>query len=129
MTRTKPTLFLLLAVVACAVSLAYTAPLQARSTAGALDGHWEAEITGDGGRTFTFSFDFQAHHDTLTGTVELSTRDDAQPITSGRIKGKNISFRGFGIWTGILAGSSLELTRELDYGKKQHMTAHRKAKD
>jgi hypothetical protein len=43
------------------------------------------------------------------------------------IKGNEISFSAFGLWTGKLAGKELSLTRELDYGKKQTMTARRTA--
>jgi hypothetical protein len=99
----------------------------AHATASAVDlsGHWEADVTGDG-RTFTFLFDFVTKGDTLTGTVGISSREDIFPITEGRIKGNTISFKAFGIWTGTLAGSDLKLTRGLDYGRKQQMTAHRK---
>jgi len=102
-------------------------PAHAAVAAIDLTGHWEADVTGDG-RTFTFLFDFvtNGRGDVLTGTVGLSTRDETFPITEGRIKGNAISFKSFGIWTGTLVGPDLKLTRELDYGRKQQMTAHRK---
>ena len=87
-------------------------------------GHWEADVTGDG-KTFTFLFDFQTKGDVLTGTVELSSQDRSFEIKNGKITGDTISFLGFGIWTGKLEGGELKLTRELDYGKKQQMVAHR----
>lgn len=92
-----------------------------------ITGHWEAPITGDG-KTFTFSFDFVAKGEVLTGSLELSNRDRTIPITDGRIDGNKVSFKGLGIWTGQLVGAELRLRRELDYGKVQHLVAHR-AKD
>lgn len=102
--------------------------LHAASAADRLPGRWEAEMTGDG-KTFSFIFEFKTKGDVLTGTVELSTQDRSFEIKQGKIKGNDISFTGFGIWTGTLEGDELKLTRELDYGKKQHMTAHRKSGD
>jgi hypothetical protein len=101
-----------------------SAPIVRANVAPDLTGHWEAPVAGDG-RTFTFLFDLVAKGDVLTGTVELSTQDRTFPITDGKINGSKVSFRGFGDWSGELVGQDLKLTRGLDYGKKQHMVAHR----
>jgi hypothetical protein len=93
-----------------------------------ITGHWEAPFTGDA-KTFTFSFDFVAKGETLTGTVELSTIDRTFPITSGTIKDKKVSFSAFGDWKGELVGEELRLTREIDYGRTQKMVAHRAPKN
>ena len=98
--------------------------LNAATVAERLQGHWEAEVTGDG-KTFSFLFDFKASGDKLAGTVELSVQDRSFEIKDGKINGDNISFTAFGIWTGRLEGNDLKLTRGLDFGKKQYMTAHR----
>jgi len=92
-----------------------------------ITGHWEADVTGDG-RSFTFLFDFATAGDTLTGTVELSTQDRSFSITHGKVSGNNVSFIAFGVWTGTLVGDELHLTRGLDYGREQKMTARRKPK-
>jgi len=89
-----------------------------------LAGHWEADMTEEG-RTFTFALELKPSGDILTGSVAISTRDRSFPITDGRIEGNSVSFIGFGKWTGTLRGDELALTRELDGGKKQRMTAHR----
>lgn len=93
-----------------------------------LQGRWVADVKGDG-RTFSFIFNFKTSGSALTGTVELSTRDDQFPIKNGKIEGNNISFIAFGNWTGTLEGNELKLTRGLDYGKKQQMIAHRSSED
>jgi hypothetical protein len=107
----------------CALFLA-AASLTAAPPQDRLSGHWEADMTGDG-KVFTFDFDFKAKGNSLGGTVELSTLDRTFPIQKGTIHGNTISFEALGLWTGELNGQELKLTRELDYGKKQHMTAHR----
>jgi hypothetical protein len=106
--------------------LPYSPSVHSSPTAQPADitGHWEAPVTGDG-KTFTFSFDFVAKGETLTGTLELSTQDRTFQITDGKIKGNKISFIGFGNWTGELVGKELRLTRGLDYGRKQDLVAHR----
>lgn len=92
-----------------------------------LTGHWEADVTGDG-KTFTFLFDFIQKGDSLTGTLGISTQDRTFPITQGKVRGNDLSFIGFGKWSGTLSGTDLRLTRELDYGRKQEMKAHRTPK-
>lgn len=87
-----------------------------------LNGHWRAEMTGDG-KTFAFIFDFKVKGEALGGTVGIASQDREFPI-SGTIKGSSVSFKGFGLWTGVLQGDTLDLTRELDGGKKQHLKAH-----
>ncbi len=99
--------------------------LNAGTVADRLSGRWEAEITGDG-KTFAIDFEFRTKGTSLTGTVELPFQDRSSEIQNGKIDGNRISFKGLGLWTGTLEGNQLALTRELDYGKKQHMTAHRK---
>jgi len=106
-------------LIPLASALLYSAP-----AAQQLQGRWVAEVKGDG-RTFSFIFNFKTSGSTLTGTVELSTRDDEFPIKNGKIEGNNVSFMAFGDWTGTLEGNELKLTRGLDYGKKQQMIAHR----
>lgn len=105
--------------------ITFSGPLGAATVAERLAGHWEAEMTGDG-KTFSFIFEFTAKGNALTGTVELSSQDRSFDIQNGKINGNAISFQAIGIWTGTLDGDQLTLTRELDYGKKQHMKAHRK---
>jgi hypothetical protein len=116
---------LLMRLCTVALLLGAGTMLDAAPPADRLSGQWEAEMTGDG-KTFSFDFDFKATGTVLTGTLELSTIDRTFPIKDGKINGNNISFEGFGRWTGTLNGPELTLTRELDYGKKQHMKAHRK---
>ena len=111
-------------LLAAFVPLSLTARHPARVAPADITGHWEAPVTGDG-KTFTFSFDFVAKGASLTGTLELSNQDRAIPITDGKINGSKVSFKGLGIWTGELVGEELRLTRELDYGKKQHLVAKR----
>lgn len=112
--------------VLCAIVLFIAAgtPLAAAPPADRLSGHWEAGMTGDG-KAFTFEFEFKASGNTFTGTVELSAMDRSFPIKDGKIRGNTFSFESFGAWTGEFDGQELKLTRELDYGKKQHMRAHR----
>jgi len=105
--------------------LVVTPLLCSASPADQLAGHWEAELQGEG-RVFTFIFEFKTNGDAVTGTVELSTQDRVFDITDGKIKGNSVSFKAIGLWSGTIKGDELDLTRELDYGKKQHMTAHRK---
>ena len=88
-------------------------------------GRWEAEVTGDG-KSFSFIFNFNTSGNTLTGTVELPVQDRTFDVKEGKISGNDISFKAFGNWTGKLVGDELQLTRGLDYGKKQYMKAHRK---
>jgi hypothetical protein len=45
-----------------------------------------------------------------------------------RFPGIRRSFQALGLWHGTLAGDHIDLTRELDYGKRQHLTARRLAK-
>jgi hypothetical protein len=99
--------------------------LGAATVADRLAGRWEAEVTGDG-RTFSFVFEFMTKGNILTGTVELPIQDRSFDIRNGKINGNGISFEAIGLWTGTLEGDQLTLTRELDYGKKQYMKAHRK---
>src|SRR5579864_4236945 len=89
-----------------------------------LAGHWEADVKGDE-QVFTFAFDFKTNGDVLTGTLGITSQTRTFEIKQGKIKGNAISFVGFGIWTGALNGEELSLTRELDDGKKQNMSAHR----
>jgi hypothetical protein len=100
--------------------------LHASPAADPFTGHWEANMT-DEGKTFPFVFDFKTNGDVLAGTVGLASQDRSFEIREGKINGNNISFTGFGIWTGTLNGGELNLTRELDGGKKQTMKAHRKS--
>jgi hypothetical protein len=89
-------------------------------------GRWTAQITGDS-KVFTVNFEFVVTGGVLTGTVGWPSQDKEFPIKDGTIKGKEIAFTGFGAWTGMLVGKELQLTRALDYGKKQKMDAHRVA--
>jgi hypothetical protein len=110
----------------CLISLfvAAATPLAAAPPPDRLSGHWEAELAGDA-KVFTIDFEFKVSGNTFTGTVEVSNIDREFPIKNGRIRGNAISFESFGTWTGEFDGQELKLTRELDYGKKQHMKAHR----
>jgi hypothetical protein len=87
-------------------------------------GRWTAQITGDS-KVFTINFEFVVKGGVLSGTVEFPSQDKEYPIEKGTIKGNDIAFDGFGIWTGRLVGKELQLTRGLDYGKTQKMVAHR----
>ena len=89
-------------------------------------GHWEAQLKGET-KVFIIDFHFIVTKDTLTGTVDAPWLDQSFPITDGHIEGADITFTAFGSWHGQLVGDELRLTRELDYGKKQQMVAHRKA--
>jgi hypothetical protein len=109
-------------------------PRVAQPTAGAgngqtsspIAGRWEADIQGDG-KMFTFEFDFDVRGDSLGGMLSLVGRDGEVPIT-GTVKGNAIHFEQFGLWDGVLEGDTLDLSRGLDGGKVQHMTAHRAPK-
>ena len=128
---TGPRLFSLVLAAALFLEPAPRAHATAAATGGAaavdLTGHWEAPVSGDG-RTFMFLFDFAQKGSVLTGTVEISTRDQSFPIADGRVDGSKVTFKGFGDWRGELSGEDLKLTRGLDYGKKQDMVAHRTPK-
>lgn len=113
---------------AVVLMLTLTLPVRSASIADHLQGRWVADMTGDG-KAFSFIFNFKVSGEVLTGTIELSTRDDVFPIKDGKIKGNDVSFNGFGTWTGTLEGNELRLTRGLDYGKKQHMVARRQGAD
>ncbi len=88
-------------------------------------GRWTAQINGDS-RIFPVNFEFIVKGQVLSGTVEFPSFDKEFPIERGTIKGNTIAFQSFGDWKGTLVGEELRLTRELDYGKKQQMVAHRR---
>ena len=122
MNRTR---MLRLIAFCAALLLIVVAPiLNASPAADRLAGHWEADVKGDE-QVFTFAFDFKTNGDVLTGTLGITSQARTFEIKQGKIKGNAISFVGFGIWTGTLNGEELSLTRELDGGKKQNMSAHR----
>lgn len=100
-------------------------PVSDRQTA-PLDGHWEAQITGDS-KLFTIAFDFVVKRNVLTGMVTLLSNDREEKIRDGKFDGTNVAFTALGKFTGKLVGKELRLTRELDYGKKQELVAHRTA--
>ena len=114
--------------ICVALLFAFAGQALQASPADQFSGRWQAPMAGEG-QTFTFVFEFKANGDVLTGTVGLASQDRTFEIREGKIKGNNISFVGFGIWTGTLNGDELSLTRELDGGKKQTMKAHRKNSD
>lgn len=91
-----------------------------------LAGHWEADIQGDG-RVFTFVFDLAVKGDSLGGTLGIAGRDGEVRI-AGTVRGNKLHFEQFGLWDGTLEGANLKLSRGLDGGKVQHMTAHRAPK-
>jgi hypothetical protein len=111
--------------ICAAVLLLVAGPALQASPADQFSGRWQAAMAGEG-QTFSFIFEFKANGDVLTGTVGIASQDRTFEIREGTIKGNNISFVGFGIWTGTLNGDELSLTRELDGGKRQTMKAHRK---
>jgi hypothetical protein len=92
-----------------------------------LAGDWQADVSNEG-KSFSVVFHFQVKGDVLTGTVELPSQDREFPIEKGTVHGKDIAFQSIGLWHGTLAGDHIDLTRELDFGKKQRMTARRPAK-
>jgi hypothetical protein len=102
-------------------------PASAAPTAGPdaspIAGHWEADLQGDG-KIFTFMFDFTVQGGNLGGVLSIAGRDGDFPI-AGTVKGNTLHFEQFGLWDGVCDGGTLALTRGLDGGKIQHMTAHR----
>ena len=90
-------------------------------------GDWQANVSNEG-KSFSFVFHFEVKGATLTGTVELPSQDREFPIEKGTVHGNDIAFQSLGLWHGTLAGDAIDLTRELDNGKTQHMTARRPAK-
>lgn len=112
------------AVAAGAAPAAHAVPGPGRGAATSpIAGHWEADMQGDG-RMFSFLFDLTVKGDSLGGSLAISNREGEIRI-AGRVKGRTLHFEQFGLWDGTLEGSSLKLTRGLDGGKVQHMTAHR----
>lgn len=106
---------------------ATSAPAKPKSPAQSpIAGHWEADMQGDG-RAFTWLFDFTVKGDSLGGIVSMAGRDEEIPV-AGTAKGNKLHFEQFGLWDGTVEGSSLKLSRGLDGGKVQHMTAHRAPK-
>jgi hypothetical protein len=102
----------------------HAAPVAVRHpSASPVAGHWEADMQGDG-RRFTFLFDFTVKGDSLGGVLGIAGRDGDVPI-AGTWKGNKLHFEQFGLWNGVLEGANLKLSRGLDGGKVQHMTAHR----
>lgn len=89
-------------------------------------GHWEADMQGDG-RRFTWLFDFTVRGDSLGGVLSIAGRDDEIRI-AGSARGNKLHFEQFGLWDGTVEGAGLKLSRGLDGGKVQHMTAHRAPK-
>jgi hypothetical protein len=106
------------------ILLTFCSLLFAASSGDRFSGTWQSEISGES-RTVPVLFEFKVSGSALTGTIELPSRDKSVPITEGKIQGNTITFKGWGTWTGTIGGDDLKLTRELDYGKKQQLTAHR----
>jgi len=96
------------------------------ATAGAdwLTGTWKADIHGEA-KTFPVVFHFKLEANDIHGSIEFPSHDLEFPITHGTVRGNEVSFVGAGLWHGTLKGKGLELTRELDGGKKQVMVATR----
>lgn len=124
-----------LLVIAVGVALASSTAKHAKRTAphaalkaapSPFTGHWEADMQGDG-KVFTFVFDLTTKGDSLGGVLSIANRDGEVPI-AGTVKGNHIHFEQFGLWDGAIEGANLKLTRGLDGGKIQHMTAHRAPK-
>jgi len=92
--------------------------------AAGLAGHWEGNMTSED-KTFVITFDLHIKGSVVTGTVEIPSLDRVAQITEGTINGNAFAFKGSGRWTGTIEGDRLTLTRGMDYGKKQYMTAHR----
>jgi hypothetical protein len=92
-----------------------------------LAGRWEGELKGES-KTLAFAFEFTRMGNTVTGTFEVPSFDHRVALEKIAVNGKSVSFEGFGKWTGTLSGDELVLSRELEFGKKQHMTAHREAR-
>jgi hypothetical protein len=99
-------------------------PASATAAATDLTGRWEADFQGDS-RVFLVRFNFKQHGDTLGGTLSISSIDGSFDITNGRVTGDRLSFESFGSWTGTIRADSIDLTREIDNGRQQKMTAHR----
>jgi len=105
------------------VALSFVLTSIAPAPAG-LAGHWEGNMTSED-KTFVITFDLQVKGSAVTGTVEIPSLDRVAQITEGTVKGNTFAFKAIGRWTGTIAGDQLTLTRGMDYGKKQYMTAHR----
>jgi len=91
-----------------------------------LTGNWQAEVHGEA-KSFPIVFHFKVEANDIHGTIEFPSHDLEFPIEHGTVHGNEVSFQGAGLWHGALKGKSLELTRELDGGKKQVMVASRTA--
>jgi hypothetical protein len=89
-------------------------------------GHWEADLQGDG-KLFTFLFDFTVRGDSLGGTLGIASREGTVAVR-GTVRSNRIHFEQFGLWDGTLEGANLKLSRGLDGGKVQHLSAHRVSK-
>lgn len=108
-------------------SLKFEAPVSAARIDSGLAGRWEGELQ-HGSKTLAFAFEFTRMGNTVTGTFEVPSFDHRVALEKIAVNGESVNFAGFGRWTGTLTGDELALSRELEFGRKQHMTAHRVAR-
>ena len=108
-------------------SLNFEAAVNAARIDSGLVGRWEGELQHLS-KSLAFSFEFARIGNTVTGTFEVPSFDHRVALEKIAVSGRSLSFEGFGRWTGTLTGDELALSRELEFGKKQRMTAHRVAR-
>lgn len=93
-----------------------------------LDGRWEGSISGPNG-DFTLVFNFKVDGSKLTGTVE--TPNGENPISDGKVNGKQFSFKTHFQdaeinHEGTISGDTIELKVEGPWGESE-MTLKRAA--
>lgn len=110
--------------------------------AGTVDGRWsfESKAAGKGkraGQTVTTFLDLKTNGETLTGHLSSNAGKRARTIdvADGKVQGDNISFtttqKGKNgerkmMWSGVLDGDQLKLTRKREGGKRgQNLVAKR----
>jgi hypothetical protein len=108
-------------------SLNFEPPVIAVRVDTGLVGRWEGELDGES-KILAFAFEFTRIGNAVTGTFEVPSFDHRVALEKIAVNGKSVSFESFGKWTGTLSGDELVLSRELEFGKKQHMTAYRVAR-
>lgn len=100
-----------------------------------VSGQWTAEVPGRQDQTMSYTFDFKAEGEKLTGTI--TTPRGESPISDGKVSGDEISFTQtleFGgnevkfLYKGKVAGDEIKFTREREggQGRAREFTAKRK---
>jgi hypothetical protein len=86
-----------------------------------LDGRWEGTVSGPNG-DFTITFNFKVDGSKLTGTVE--TPNGENPISDGKVNGKQLSFKTHFQdaeinHEGTVSGDTIELKVEGPWGESE----------